>query len=153
MKKTAKRNKRLGIVLLVLYGISLLWLLLGQRIRLGAKPDYSVPLENRMNLEPFATVKLYLNLIRTSKSPYLQMHSWVNLLGNVALFVPMGYLLPKTFSPMRNFLKLVFWVTITMIFVEILQLVTCLGSLDVDDLILNIAGVIIGYFIWVFKTK
>ena len=37
---------------------------------------------------------------------------------------------------------------IMIVCIEIIQLVTLLGSLDVDDLILNMIGVVIGYLIY-----
>ena len=153
MKKSAKRNKRLWAFMLTLYGISMLWLLLGQRIRPGMVLEFSRPTADRINLEPMATVKLYLNLIRYSKDPYYLMHSWVNLVGNVVMFIPLGALLPNTFTPLRNFLKLFFWVMLSVVAVELVQMFTGLGSCDIDDLILNMAGAVIGYLIWYFKTK
>ncbi len=153
MKRSQKRNRGLWIFLLVLYGISMLWLLLGQRIRPGVMPQFSRPTADRINLRPIATVKLYLNLIKSSKDPYLLVHSWVNLVGNVVMFIPLGYLLPKTFTPLRKFFKLFLCVMLSIIAVELLQLFTGLGSCDIDDLILNMAGAVIGYLIWHFKTK
>ena len=37
--------------------------------------------------------------------------------------------------------------------VEILQLFTLLGSMDIDDLILNLAGMIFGYLIFVLFKR
>lgn len=139
--------------LLVLYGISMLWLLFGVRITPGQVPHFQQPLKERINLEPMVTVKRYLNLIRYSESPYYLVHGWVNLLGNVVMFIPLGYLLPKTFRPLRNFLKMFLLVVLSIVLVEVVQLFTGLGSCDIDDLILNVFGAVVGYLIWYFKTK
>lgn len=147
------KNKRFFTFLLVIYILSMLWLLLGQRIRPGMTITFTTPVAERMNLKPFATIDLYLYLLKNTKNTDLLIHSWVNLLGNVVMFIPLGYLLPKTFRPLRKFLLLVLCVVVSITLVEILQLVTCLGSCDVDDLILNVAGAIIGYLIWRIKTK
>ena len=37
--------------------------------------------------------------------------------------------------------------------VEILQLVTLLGSCDIDDLLLNILGAAMGYVLWKLRNK
>ena len=72
--------------------------------------------------------------------------SWVKtmLIGNIAMFVPLGFFLP--FVSERVNRKNIFVIAVVVpIVVEILQLI--LGrSFDVDDLICNFIGIVIGFF-------
>ena len=72
--------------------------------------------------------------------------NWVIVLLNVALFVPLGGLLPLLWKKCRKW-----YVTLPMGFsvslaIELIQLAFCLGSSDVADLFTNTLGVVIGYF-------
>ncbi len=90
------------------------------------------------NFVPFKTISLYLFdagwLIAS-----------INLIGNIALLVPVGFLLPFVYPN-------VLWKTALAIAVgsglaiETLQVVLRVGIFDIDDVILNGLGVMIGYF-------
>lgn len=72
-----------------------------------------------------------------------------NFLGNIALFVPVGVLLPLTTGWK--------WKTVTVgcifsIIVETIQLVTVRGCFDLDDVVLNTIGCIIGFVLLLFCT-
>jgi glycopeptide antibiotics resistance protein len=72
---------------------------------------------------------------------------WVRtmLAGNFLMFVPMGFFLPFVFGKInhRNIWKIAVLIPI---FVEAVQLIVG-RSFDLDDLILNFAGIIAGYFV------
>ena len=72
---------------------------------------------------------------------------WVQIMitGNFLMFVPMGFFLPFVSEKVnkRNILKISIIIPIV---VEATQLIVG-RSFDVDDLILNFAGIIVGYFI------
>ena len=61
---------------------------------------------------------------------------FTNLLGNVVIFVPVGF-----FMPMASRYRL-------SLCVETFQLLTKVGSFDVDDLLLNTIGGLVGYLIF-----
>jgi glycopeptide antibiotics resistance protein len=72
----------------------------------------------------------------------------INIIGNILVFIPFGFLFPITFHKQLNRLdKLLFTSVIGIVFVEIMQLVLKLGVSDVDDLILNSIGIVIGFVI------
>jgi len=141
-------NHRWGKLLFLAYCIWMLWLLYGQRLQYGHSHSYREYLEQSVNLQPFRTIGNYwYAAFHTSDSELLR-HIVINLAGNVVMFVPLGYFLPLNWARFRRFhrfLTLVLGITIS---IELLQMLTMLGSLDVDDLILNLAGCIIGYWIW-----
>ena len=68
----------------------------------------------------------------------------INLLGNIIMFIPfgfLGWLNAKYF----NFKKLIVDFLSALIIVEALQYLTRLGVFDIDDLALNSIGVWIGF--------
>ena len=146
----AKRGKEssapvLWRLLFVLYGALMLWLLLGQRL---GTVVYEQNLAESMNLRPFATMAMYWRLLKSNASPYYIRHAFTNLAGNVILFVPLGWFLPYLFGKLRGFWKTFLFSICLLITVETVQYFTMLGTCDVDDLILNMVGVVFGYLIW-----
>lgn len=92
-----------------------------------------------INPVPFSTILQYLGGSMTTYSII------INLLGNIAAFMPMGFLTPIAFPAVRSF-KCVFFVTcLSTILVEITQYLTRSGISDIDDILLNTAGGILGY--------
>lgn len=69
----------------------------------------------------------------------------LNLVGNVAAFVPFGFFLPIIHRKCHSFLYTVFFSFEFSLIVETLQLASKVGSFDVDDLLLNTIGGAIGY--------
>lgn len=96
----------------------------------------------RYNLVPFREISrfwTYRNI--------LGIYSFLNLVGNVLIFVPAGFFIPILWKKKRSFLFTV-CVTFEMsLLVECLQLILRVGSFDVDDLILNTLGGILGYLL------
>ncbi|SEP94288.1 VanZ like family protein [Virgibacillus subterraneus] len=98
-----------------------------------------------INLIPFNTIENYLFLFFQGEISVAS----VNLLGNTVVFVPMGILLVLVNSKIS--FKKMFLIGIgTSLTIEVTQLVLSLlnvlsRSFDVDDLILNTTGVIIGF--------
>ena len=71
----------------------------------------------------------------------------MNVVGNIVIFIPFGYLISTYIKPKRILPILVVSV-ISSATVEFVQL--CIGrSFDVDDIILNSLGAIIGFLIYV----
>ena len=77
------------------------------------------------------------------------MYLWGISLGNLLLFAPFGLLLPLCFPRTcgkygRGLLCFVLGIT----FVELLQMLTRLGSFDVQDILVNSMGFSLGYAAW-----
>ena len=71
-----------------------------------------------------------------------------NLLGNVVGFMPFGMILPLISRNARGFFFITFSGFTLSLCVEVTQLMTKLGSFDVDDLIMNTLGTAAGYLIF-----
>ncbi len=70
-----------------------------------------------------------------------------NVLGNILIFVPFGYFISRYVKP-KKILPIIVDALITSVTVETVQLK--IGrSFDIDDIILNIVGAIIGYFVYI----
>lgn len=138
-----KRN--LLKTVLILYGLIMFYLLLGQRL--------GHPSESIMQLQPLHTILRFMRVLQHSDQPGLRMHAWINLLGNVAMFVPLGALIPWIWSFWRKFWRHILLMAAIIVVVELLQFVTGLGTCDVDDLILNVVGTTIGYLFWRYLHK
>ena len=66
-----------------------------------------------------------------------------NLLGNIAIFIPMGVYLPLLIRRKSIFVNTVCVALISAV-VEVLQYIFAVGSADIDDVILNTVGGLIG---------
>lgn len=69
----------------------------------------------------------------------------INVAGNVAVFVPLGFALPVLFERIHSFGQVLILSFATSLLAETMQLVLRVGCFDVDDLLLNTVGGCIGY--------
>ena len=76
-----------------------------------------------------------------------------NVVGNAVMFLPTGILLPIVYKRLNNFWKVLAGGALISLCIEILQLPFSVRASDVDDLILNSLGVIIGYGIYALIRK
>jgi glycopeptide antibiotics resistance protein len=90
------------------------------------------------NFVPFKTIWSYLN------GHNGLMIAGVNLVGNVAPLVPMGFLLPFVYRHMTWKESLVLALAVG-VAIEVTQALLSVGIFDVDDVMLNALGVMIGY--------
>lgn len=149
MSRRKGRNGRQAFArfCLVLYGIAMFWLMFGQRVGVDNYGAYLKEQGLNLNLKPFTTIQLYLSLLQSPDGGLVR-HAWINLVGNVIMFIPLGYLLPRIWKKLQKFYKTLL-LAISIIFVaEAVQLLTGLGSFDVDDFILNCIGITVGYGLW-----
>ena len=152
-KKKSQDSTPLLRFLFVVYVALLLWLLFDRPVARDPVFDYAQMLRGNMNLVPFHTIGNYWKVVMRWEFTPLFYHCVINLGGNLFLFIPIGYLLPRLWPFLRNFFSFLLTCTLAIALVELLQLVTLLGSLDIDDLILNLLGMILGYLIFMIFKK
>ncbi len=101
------------------------------------------------NLIPFLEIRRFI--VYRKKLGMLAV--LVNLLGNVAAFLPFGFFLPTLSEKNRSF----FYVTLMSfefsLLIECIQLFSKVGSFDVDDMILNTLGGSIGFLCFLAARK
>ncbi len=102
----------------------------------------TVPYETyRYNLVLFYEIKRFIRWSTVSSVGFWWMI--VNVFGNILMFVPIGFFLPKAFKSFN------FWGVLTGCFTmiclaEYVQMISHVGILDVDDIFLNMTGVLLG---------
>ncbi len=138
------------------------WLTTGLFIIYGAVLFYLVFLSNaygrnnqeilryqNINLVPFKTIINYLNAWDVVNPSVVI----TNVYGNIAAFLPFGFLGPIVFQRLRRFLPLFIASFLLSFSIEMIQGLLGVGVVDVDDLILNIFGALIGYGLYVLLAK
>ncbi|MDE6531543.1 MAG: VanZ family protein, partial [Lachnospiraceae bacterium] len=68
-----------------------------------------------------------------------------NIIGNVFVFAPFGYFLPLLYKKCRKWKIVVLAGFFVSLFFEVCQYFLYLGSADIDDVILNLLGVVLGF--------
>lgn len=96
-----------------------------------------------LNLKPF----VYLLDYPTVKEILL------NLIGNTAMFIPLGIVWPSVFKKLNTHGKVIAAGFGTSLCIEILQLPFYGRASDIDDLILNTAGFVMGYGIYLLVRR
>jgi glycopeptide antibiotics resistance protein len=67
---------------------------------------------------------------------------------NVLLFIPYGFICPWAFPWLRGFFRNTFVAFVTSFGVETIQLITGRGYFQVDDILTNVLGAVIGYLLF-----
>jgi len=97
-----------------------------------------------LNLIPFSTIVFYLS------GKVNGLIAFYNLAANIFLFIPFGiYFRFKERSRIQLFYIPFLFITM----IEILQYISHKGSLDIDDFILNVLGISIGYLLYPFLNR
>ena len=163
IKKTKKQVKVFNEILLtifILYIIGLASQTIIPYWNMGIYSDtgkfyFNIRLTNsisEINLIPFKTLYEYLFVNNTSVSGWSSV-SILNIFANTLLFLPLGLLTPLLWEKYDSFYKILTLGLISTCLIEFIQIF--IGrSTDIDDVILNTIGVIIGYTIFkLFKIK
>lgn len=133
-----------ALMLLILYtGLLLYWMFLGFGRTLRPGPPYSY------NIVPFDTIRQYWRAMES-----FPFRVWgVNLLGNIGVFIPFGIFVPIIWVSMRSIGSLLLTIVIALVILEVSQMLLGAGTMDVDDIILNVLGVLCGRVAYVFLRK
>ena len=71
---------------------------------------------------------------------------------NIIMFIPLGFLLPFLWKKYQKLTPTLLFGFLFSLFIELSQLIT-LRATDIDDLIANTLGALIGYLIWKIYMK
>ena len=122
-----KKLRVLCLVLFILYSISIVYFLIFSDM-FGRGHGYE---EMRYNLTPFLE----------------------NLVGNVLAFVPFGMLIRWVRGKKTGFFTATLAAFAFSLSIELVQLITKLGVFDVDDIIMNTFGGMLGYIIYYILAR
>ena len=128
-----------GKILFLLYvGFLIYFLFLAEWYgRTGVSEEY------RYNLELFREIKRFI-IYRDQLGAFAV---FANLAGNILIFVPYGFFISMASRSRGFFISLFFSMGLSLC-VEITQLFSRVGSFDVDDILLNTVGGVVGYIIF-----
>ena len=135
-----KKERMISIIIFVIYIIALCYFLFfAESMGRTTRGD-----EYHYNLQPLFEIK------RIWRSSHILGMKYVilNFAGNVIAFIPFGYLLPKMVKKKPRLFHTVLFSFEFSLLVELTQLISRTGSFDVDDLILNTFGGLIGYILY-----
>lgn len=100
---------------------------------------------NTWNLMPFRTISRELD--------GFSLRLFGNLVGNIILFIPLGMMLPVVRDGFKKFYICIPVICALSFFVELIQYLTHSGSADIDDMILNTVGGLIGFILCKIVTQ
>ncbi len=123
-----------SIVFFIIYILSLIALLFFGSANRGY--EY-----RSVNLVPFKTIEMYLTTTALNSTVKI-----LNLAGNVLIFTPLGFYL-SVFSHRIHIVVRILILLCVPVLVEVLQYVFKTGASDIDDVILNFIGGLLGVFI------
>lgn len=135
-----KTSKKIYVVLLVVYIIALLYFVFFAEIM--GRTDVASGF--RYNLEPFKEIGRF---IRYASQVGLYAVG-VNIIGNIAVFIPFGYFTGIFMKKPKRIWVGVFLTCLFSMAIEGVQLVTKVGICDIDDVILNTLGGAIGIVLY-----
>ncbi|MBU3105490.1 VanZ family protein [Clostridium gasigenes] len=130
-------NKRERIKTVFLYGVFICYILLLIKILFLSRISH---LEHRsINLIPFYSILEYIS----GSSANIKAFAFSNVVGNIVIFIPLGTYFSLFKNDKRVTTNLLF-IFIVSLFVEIIQGLLGIGVSDIDDIILNCLGGLIG---------
>ncbi len=151
IKTKVLRNIFIAYVVILVYGMVIFnrnldfsWIVTGGFDKLQAM------MADTTNLIPFATINRYLGVLDRPSGFGLFLY---NVIGNMLILLPFGYFFPMVNKAVKKWWVFVCVALIFILCIEAMQYVSMSGTLDVDDVLLNLMGALIGYFLSPDKGK
>lgn len=98
------------------------------------------------NFTFFKTIRMYIEY-------WGRINSFENLIGNIVIFIPYGLLLPLVWRKGNSCFSFLLSALVFILGVELVQMWTNFGAFDVDDILLNLLGALLGYFVYSLAIK
>lgn len=146
------KNKKL---IKILFSIYILFLILFVVLKFDGNFERIISLHNsiienekdgirNINLIPFRSMSPYLKNITET-------FAFKNIIANILVFIPLGFFISSK-NPKNVFKALIICLGV-ILSIELIQLFFKIGFFDVDDIILNFIGSLLGVFISLFVRK
>ena len=71
-----------------------------------------------------------------------------NVIGNILLFIPLGFGIPLFFNKKNKLSKIILYGFTASLTIELIQLFTPYNTTDIDDVIFNTLGAVLGFIIF-----
>ena len=135
-------KKRENVRILATLALLAYLMLLSYLLFFSSTYGRTVEMGYRYNLKLFAEIRRGLEHVEQVGYRYVLL----NVAGNVAAFMPLGFLLPFVKESKMHTLKAFCYGFLLSLCAESIQLVSRTGAFDVDDLLLNTVGSVLGYW-------
>lgn len=146
------KNKKL---IKILFSIYILFLILFVVLKFDGNFERIISLHNsiienekdgirNINLIPFRSMSPYLKNITET-------FAFKNIAANIVVFIPLGFFISNKNS--KNVFKALIICLGVILSIELIQLFFKIGFFDVDDIILNFIGSLLGVFMSLFVRK
>ena len=137
-KKLMKGTDKLNKIKFGLWSIFVIYIV----VVLGATIGHRTSAYGNINLHLFSSYKNAYNSF--------SIREWRNIILNILMFVPLGFMIPLLFKKCKRWYITYLKGFGATLFIEILQLISKRGIFELDDIINNTLGCIIGYGIVIF---
>jgi glycopeptide antibiotics resistance protein len=125
---------RISKILFFMYLVLMIW-----QLFLGPYRSYSAV--RRYNIYPFNTIINYF-----MNSDKFSFHIiFINLVANIVTFIPLGFFTSLLFKRLNKVITITIFSVLTVTSIEAMQFIFNVGVFDVDDIILNTLGCVIGF--------
>lgn len=143
-----KMHRKTAIkILFVIYCVVMMQLLFFRFPSTRAMPYWQIIREN-INIIPLATIRDQIYLILHETNHITVHYAYLNLFGNIIVFIPLGIFLPLLGNKTKKPGWVLFIAFAVFLAVEAVQLFSLTGWADIDDVLLNLLGCLFGYCLW-----
>lgn len=112
---------------------------------------FKTPNEDGINTTPVIKTLRGLSKIQSNQDTLSSEHIFQNIFGNIILFIPLGIFLPLLFHRCRSLKKVIIISSLCSLSIELTQLILrqfeIYRTVDIDDVILNTLGAILGFIL------
>lgn len=140
---------------------SIIYVLFGILSKTGSKKDivfravlsmacsfvFVMTLFSRTTAEYDVTLRPFWSYVEAYKTYDTEL--CLQIVMNIAMYVPIGFLLPGCFRIFKKFKNTVLTVLVCSVGIELLQYLFSIGYSDIDDILNNVLGTVIGYSLYV----
>jgi glycopeptide antibiotics resistance protein len=85
-------------------------------------------------------------IVPPDQVPYYRYLFIRNIIGNIALLIPIGFLVPLLWERINTLKAIVTFSALCSFSIETIQYVLTIGVFDIDDIIYNVTGSLIGFY-------
>jgi len=135
--KKTRLPRVLGWVAFIIYLIGLSYFLFFSE-QYGRRIEYE---EYRYNLVLFRQIMGFVRSYNQFNFKYI----FINIFGNILIFTPFGFGIPILIRNADRFIRVLAATLLFSLLIETIQLTYKVGCFDVDDLLLNTVGGVLGF--------
>lgn len=140
-----KKNKPINRIREIFINLFFISFLILVNLTLFKYGDLMIDFDNRFYIN-------YIPLVETIKmfnNNFTDIHTALyNVIGNILLFIPLGFGIPLFFNKKNKLFKIILYGFTASLFIESIQIFTPNNFTDIDDIIFNTFGSVLGFLIF-----